>query len=102
MTSAIAAVDPPQDGTPFSGANSPETGRGGRIGIMARILIGLIRLYQAARSGRPSPCRFIPSCSTYAVEALDRHGALKGSWLAARRLSRCHPWGGRGADPVPQ
>ena len=67
----------------------------------ARPLMGMVRLYQRARAGRPSPCRFDPTCSTYALEALQQHGALKGSWLAARRLSRCHPWGGHGWDPVP-
>jgi putative membrane protein insertion efficiency factor len=46
-------------------------------------------------------CRFQPSCSAYALEALDRHGALKGGWLTMRRISRCHPWGGSGFDPVP-
>jgi putative membrane protein insertion efficiency factor len=71
-------------------------------GITARGLIGLIHVYQAARHGRPSPCRYFPTCSVYAVEALERHGAARGSWLAARRLSRCHPWGGHGADPVPE
>ena len=49
----------------------------------------------------PPSCRFSPSCSAYAIEALSRYGALRGSWLAARRLSRCHPWGGSGHDPVP-
>jgi putative membrane protein insertion efficiency factor len=48
-----------------------------------------------------SPCRFDPSCSTYALEALERHGAARGSWLTIRRLGRCHPWGGMGYDPVP-
>jgi putative membrane protein insertion efficiency factor len=43
----------------------------------------------------------VPSCSTYAVEALEQHGSVRGSWLAIRRLSRCHPWGGQGYDPVP-
>lgn len=68
---------------------------------VTRLLIALVRLYQRIRRGRPSPCRYIPSCSEYATVALDRHGALRGSWLAVRRLSRCHPWGGYGADPVP-
>lgn len=67
-----------------------------------RILIGLIRFYQAAVAPRlPSTCRYTPSCSNYALEAVERHGALRGAWLAARRLLRCHPLGGRGWDPVP-
>ena len=67
----------------------------------ARVLLVLVRLYQAARAGRPSPCRYDPSCSAYAVTALERYGARRGTWLAARRLGRCHPWGGFGPDPVP-
>jgi hypothetical protein len=47
-------------------------------------------------------CRFMPSCSAYAIEAVARHGVLAGSWLALKRLGRCHPWGGSGEDPVPQ
>ena len=65
-------------------------------------LRGLVRLYQLTLSPLlPMACRFDPSCSRYAMEALARHGALKGGLLAAKRLGRCHPWGGSGYDPVP-
>jgi len=67
----------------------------------ARLLRWFVRSYQALRAGRPSPCRFQPTCSSYAVEALEAHGAVRGGWLAVRRISRCHPFGGRGWDPVP-
>ncbi len=74
---------------------------GGPVSVVARALRGLVRAYQAVRAGRPSPCRFQPSCSTYAIEALEVHGAARGTWLAIRRVGRCHPWGGHGWDPVP-
>jgi uncharacterized protein len=68
----------------------------------------LVRLYQLILSpaknvllGPAGYCRFEPSCSQYAVEAVKTHGALNGSWLAAKRICRCHPWGAHGADPVP-
>lgn len=61
-----------------------------------------IRAYQLAVAPVLGPaCRFEPSCSRYAAEAVERHGALRGSWLAVRRLGRCHPFGGCGLDPVP-
>ncbi|MDA8309250.1 MAG: membrane protein insertion efficiency factor YidD [Actinomycetota bacterium] len=63
--------------------------------------MGMLRVYQAARAGHVSPCRFYPSCSAYAVEAVERHGAWRGLWLAARRVARCHPLGGHGVDLVP-
>lgn len=70
--------------------------------IPARILILPIRAYQRFISpALPPACRFTPTCSAYAVEAIARHGALKGGWLAVRRLARCHPWHPGGDDPVP-
>lgn len=68
----------------------------------ARLMLGAISTYQAARAGRPSPCRFLPSCSAYAAEAIATHGAARGAWLALRRIARCHPLGGHGWDPVPE
>ena len=70
--------------------------------ITQKILIGLVRFYQHAISpALPPSCRYTPTCSTYAIQALQKHGPIKGSWLAAKRISRCHPWGGKGYDPVP-
>jgi putative membrane protein insertion efficiency factor len=70
--------------------------------VIARALILLTRAWQLGPSLLlPPSCRFSPSCSAYAIEALRRYGAAKGSWLAARRIARCHPWGGHGHDPVP-
>lgn len=66
-----------------------------------RLLLGAITIYQAARAGHPSPCRFMPSCSAYAREAVEVHGALRGTALAVRRVLRCHPWGAHGVDLVP-
>lgn len=67
-----------------------------------RVVIGLIRLYQAGIAPLlPAACRYTPSCSEYAVTAVRRFGAARGSWLALRRILRCHPLGGRGYDPVP-
>ena len=67
----------------------------------ARVLHALVRLYRSLTASRPSPCRFDPTCSAYALAALEAHGAVRGSWLTARRIGRCHPWGGQGWDPVP-
>jgi len=66
-----------------------------------RLCRAAIRLYQGARANHPSPCRFQPTCSAYADEALASHGTLRGGLLALRRVAGCHPFGGFGADPVP-
>lgn len=68
---------------------------------VAGVLVLAVRAYQGARAGRLSPCRFVPSCSEYTLEAIESHGPWRGSWLAVRRISRCRPLGGRGFDPVP-
>jgi len=70
--------------------------------IIVKTLQGLFKLYYYLLSPwLGNRCRFVPSCSEYAQQALSRHGALKGLWLTLRRLARCHPWGGHGQDPVP-
>lgn len=69
---------------------------------VARAMHAVVRLYQKLTDGRPSPCRFVPSCSNYALDALEQHGAVRGGALTVRRLFRCHPWGGHGWDPVPE
>ncbi len=80
---------------PAVGPDSPS------VAVLA--LSAPIRLYQAVRAERPSPCRYWPTCSQYALEALEAHGAVRGSWLTVRRLLRCHPWAARsGVDPVPE
>jgi putative membrane protein insertion efficiency factor len=70
--------------------------------VSAGLLRGAIRVYQLTLAYFfVGACRYEPSCSAYAAEAVARHGALRGSWLAAHRLCRCGPWGGQGFDPVP-
>lgn len=72
------------------------------MSYMAKIVALPVRAYRALLSPFLQPaCRFYPTCSDYTLQALERHGALKGAWLAMRRISRCHPWGGSGLDPVP-
>ena len=69
---------------------------------MKRLLLALVRLYRAAISPfRPPCCRFTPTCSQYALEAIEKYGALKGGWLAFRRILRCNPFHKGGYDPVP-
>ncbi|GAA0729348.1 membrane protein insertion efficiency factor YidD [Sphingomonas japonica] len=70
--------------------------------MIARLFILVARGWQVGPSrALPSTCRYAPSCSAYAIEAVGRYGAAKGGWLALRRIVRCHPWGGHGYDPVP-
>lgn len=70
--------------------------------VLGMVLILPIRFYQRCISPlTPPACRFTPTCSQYAVEAIRKHGPFKGFWLAVKRISRCHPWGGSGYDPVP-
>lgn len=70
--------------------------------FLRSLLILPIRLYQLAISPLlPPSCRYQPTCSAYAIEAMEHHGVLRGGWLTFRRLLRCHPWGGSGYDPVP-
>lgn len=72
------------------------------MNIIRRIAIAPIRLYQRCLSPLlPPACRYLPTCSAYAAEAIAVHGVVRGGWLAFRRLARCHPWGGSGYDPVP-
>ncbi len=70
--------------------------------VLAWPLLGLVKLYRITISPLlGSNCRYQPTCSAYAIEALRTHGAFRGSMLAAKRIARCHPWGGHGYDPVP-
>lgn len=70
---------------------------------VARVVTGLIRLYRQVISPLlPRSCRYEPTCSVYALDAVRIHGALKGSWLALRRIARCHPWAPGGVDRVPE
>jgi uncharacterized protein len=84
----------------FSGVSGPDDPPR-RPSLAARLALRLVRLYQSATANRPSPCRYVPTCSSYALDAYDVHGFVKGSWLATRRIARCHPWGSQGWDPVP-
>lgn len=93
-----AATVPAVEALPGTGARSvPEAEPARRRGAAQAALLA----YQALRSGHPSPCRFYPTCSTYAAEAVAEHGAWRGAWLAARRVARCRPFGGHGIDLVP-
>ena len=95
----------PEDPLPRPTLENPSRGLLVRslAGLLTWPLLGLIRGYQLLISPMLGPrCRFYPSCSEYAREALTLHGPVRGLWLAVLRLVRCHPWGGHGHDPVPQ
>ena len=69
---------------------------------MKSLLLAALRIYKNWVSpALPAACRYVPTCSEYAMQAVEEHGALRGSWLALRRLARCHPFGGHGVDQVP-
>ncbi|MFY8184583.1 MAG: membrane protein insertion efficiency factor YidD [Bacteroidia bacterium] len=69
---------------------------------MKYLFIALVKFYQSVISPHtPAACRFQPTCSQYSIEALKKHGALKGGWLSLKRIFKCHPWGPHGYDPVP-
>lgn len=88
------------EGSPAAPLPGPATGP--ETGLFARLLLALLRLYKLVLSPHlPVACRFTPTCSVYAMEAVRRHGALRGSALTLSRLLRCRPWGGHGHDPVP-
>jgi putative membrane protein insertion efficiency factor len=67
----------------------------------ARVAGALVRGYQHVTANRPSPCRYVPTCSMYALDAYELHGFWRGTWLTGRRIARCHPWSRSGWDPVP-
>ena len=70
--------------------------------LLGKIMIAIIRFYQLAISPYlPPSCRYTPTCSSYGLEAIRKHGPFKGGWLAVKRIASCHPWGGSGYDPVP-
>jgi uncharacterized protein len=86
---------------PTPSVDGDETTTPRRPSPLAAVLLGVVRLYQATAAMRTPRCRFLPTCSGYAVEALRVHGAIRGTFLAVRRIGRCHPWNLGGFDPVP-
>jgi putative membrane protein insertion efficiency factor len=97
-----AAVHHPSPGRPGSARRGTMSVARQSRGLVARMLALPIRAWRQLSRWLPPRCRFHPSCSEYAIQALELHGAAKGSWLAVRRIGRCHPWHDGGLDPVPQ
>lgn len=107
------SADRSRDQRAGRGLSVPVRGADRRVGAMVgllqrisrwpqRVVMLVIRGYQLLASPFPSPCRFYPSCSAYTLEAVGRHGALKGGWLGVKRILRCHPFHSGGIDPVPE
>jgi putative membrane protein insertion efficiency factor len=92
------------DSSALTGGDATDTDvvLGGHRPVGTRVAVGLIQMYQLARTGRTSPCRFVPTCSQYAVVAVERHGLRRGLRLTLGRLGRCRPGGPFGSDPVPE
>ena len=88
---------------PEQSTNLPGEGEPAAVGPLAAVLLLLLAFYRHLISPLLGPrCRYVPTCSTYAVEAVQRHGALRGSWLTLKRLLCCHPFAEGGYDPVPE
>lgn len=99
---STTVTDPMHPAPDVDGAGSPdEPSQPPRPSPLARLALGLLALYRATAVLRTPRCRFLPTCSGYAVEAVRVHGGLKGTVLAVRRVGRCHPWNPGGFDPVP-
>ncbi len=95
------AQGPERSAAAARAAHTSDGGRAAAPSMAARLLAGLVHLYRLTAVVRTPRCRFLPTCSTYALDALREHGALRGTLLAVRRVGRCHPWNPGGLDPVP-